>query len=314
MSFGGSRKTLRREWSPYAVDEPGQPDERRGRPFFAWGRVDAALLLAVFLSVGYVAWRSEELAYSWHWSAVADFLVRRTAEGWEPGLLLRGLAVTLRLGVWSMLLALLIGGLLGMASAGKRGFAVLPIRLFVNAIRNTPPLILLFLLYFFAGNQVPLADIEQALHRLPPVVGETVALLFAPEGQLDRMTAAVLTLGLYEGAYVTEIVRGGIEGVDRGQWEASAALGFSRFKQLRLVILPQAVRPMLPPLVGQVITTFKDSALAALISLPDLTFQALEVMAISRMTFEVWISAGILYLLLGVLCARSGRWLETRGR
>ena len=63
---------------------------------------------------------------------------------------------------------------------------------------------------------------------------------------------------------------------------------------------------------GQVITTFKDSALASLISLPDLTFQALEVMAISRMTFEVWISAGAIYLLLGVLCARYGRWLETR--
>lgn len=75
---------------------------------------------------------------------------------------------------------------------------------------------------------------------------------------------------------------------------------------------PQAVRAILPPLVGQVITTFKDSALASLISLPDLTFQALEVMAISRMTFEVWISAGAIYLLLGVICARYGRWLETR--
>ena len=135
---------------------------------------------------------------------------------------------------------------------------------------------------------------------------------FAPEGQLDRMVAAVLTLGVYEGAYVTEIVRGGIEGVPHGQWEASAALGFSRSQQLRLVIFPQAVRAILPPLVGQVITTFKESALASLISLPDLTFQALEVMAISRMTFEVWISAGAIYLLLGVLCARYGRWLETR--
>ena len=81
---------------------------------------------------------------------------------------------------------------------------------------------------------------------------------------------------------------------------------------VRLVIFQQAVRAILPPLVGQVITTFKDSALASLISLPDLTFQALEVMAISRMTFEVWISAGAIYLLLGVICARYGRWLETR--
>ena len=209
-------------------------------------------------------------------------------------------------------LALLIGGVLGALSAGQRGVAALPIQLFVNSVRNIPPLVLLFLLYFFAGNLLPVSDMEQALRSMPPFVRDAVAWGFAPEGQLDRMVAAVLTLGVYEGAYVTEIVRGGIEGVPHGQWEASAALGFSRPQQLRLVIFPQAVRAILPPLVGQVITTFKDSALASLISLPDLTFQALEVMAISRMTFEVWISAGAIYLLLGVLCARYGRWLETR--
>ena len=243
---------------------------------------------------------------------MADFLVRRTPGGYEPGLLIRGLIVTLRLGVWSMALALLIGGVLGALSAGKRGVAALPIQLFVNSVRNIPPLVLLFLLYFFAGNLLPVSDMEQALRSMPPFVRDAVAWGFAPEGQLDRMVAAVLTLGVYEGAYVTEIVRGGIEGVPHGQWEASAALGFSRSQQLRLVIFPQAVRAILPPLVGQVITTFKDSALASLISLPDLTFQALEVMAISRMTFEVWISAGAIYLLLGVLCARYGRWLENR--
>ena len=268
---------------------------------------------AQLLGACFFLWRSETIAaYRWSWPELADFLVRRTPGGYEPGLLIRGLIVTLRLGVWSMALALLIGGVLGALSAGKRGVAALPIQLFVNSVRNIPPLVLLFLLYFFAGNLLPVSDMEQALRSMPPFVRDAVAWGFAPEGQLDRMVAAVLTLGVYEGAYVTEIVRGGIEGVPHGQWEASAALGFSRSQQLRLVIFPQAVRAILPPLVGQVITTFKDSALASLISLPDLTFQALEVMAISRMTFEVWISAGAIYLLLGVLCARYGRWLETR--
>lgn len=307
MSSGGSRKALRREWSPYA--EYG----RQGRLFPTFGRVDAVLVVLLLLGACFFLWRSETIAaYRWSWSELADFLVRRTPGGYEPGLLIRGLIVTLRLGVWSMALALLIGGVLGALSAGKRGVAALPIQLFVNSVRNIPPLVLLFLLYFFAGNLLPVSDMEQALRSMPPFVRDAVAWGFAPEGQLDRMVAAVLTLGVYEGAYVTEIVRGGIEGVPHGQWEASAALGFSRSQQLRLVIFPQAVRAILPPLVGQVITTFKDSALASLISLPDLTFQALEVMAISRMTFEVWISAGAIYLLLGVLCARYGRWLENR--
>ena len=307
MSSGGSRKAFRREWSPYA--EYG----RQGRLFPTFGRVDAVLVVLLLLGACFFLWRSETIAaYRWSWPELADFLVRRTPGGYEPGLLIRGLIVTLRLGVWSMALALLIGGVLGALSAGKRGVAALPIQLFVNSVRNIPPLVLLFLLYFFAGNLLPVSDMEQALRSMPPFVRDAVAWGFAPEGQLDRMVAAVLTLGVYEGAYVTEIVRGGIEGVPHGQWEASAALGFSRSQQLRLVIFPQAVRAILPPLVGQVITTFKDSALASLISLPDLTFQALEVMAISRMTFEVWISAGAIYLLLGVLCARYGRWLETR--
>lgn len=305
MNPSGARKP--KEWSPYAVET------RQGRPFSAWGAVDVVLVLAVLLGAGWFVRSAEELsAYPWNWGAIGGFLLRHTPHGWEPGLLVRGLLVTLRLGVWSMLLALLVGGVLGAFSARRRGFPVLPIRLFVNGVRNTPPLVLLFLLYFFAGNLLPVAAFEEGLRRLPPFAGEAVALLFAPEGQLDRMAAAVLTLGLYEGAYVTEIVRGAIESVDRGQWEASAALGFSPLQQLRLVILPQAVGPMLPPLVGQIITTFKDSALASLISLPDLTFQALEVMAISRMTFEVWLSAGLIYLALGVACARYGRRLEVR--
>lgn len=299
----------RPEWSPYA--EYSRP----GRPFPVLTLADACILVLLLAAGAWFVWRAQTLTgYQWRWHALADFLIRRTPDGYEPGLLARGLFVTLRLGVWSMALALLIGGALGTLSAGKKGAAVLPIRLFVNGVRNMPPLVLLFLLYFFAGNLLPVSDMEQALRSAPSFLREAVAFAFAPAGQLDRMTAAVLTLGIYEGAYVTEIVRGGIESVPRGQWEASAALGFSPFQRLRLVILPQSVRFILPPLVGQVITTFKDSALASLISLPDLTFQALEVMAISRMTFEVWISAGLIYLLLGVACARYGRWLETRGK
>ena len=246
MRSGGSRKAPRREWSPYAEYN------RQGRLFPTFGRVDAVLAVLLFLGACFFLWRSETIAaYRWSWPELADFLIRRTPGGYEPGLLIRGLIVTLRLGIWSMALALLIGGVLGTLSAGKRGIAALPIQFFVNSVRNTPPLVLLFLLYFFAGNLLPVSDMEQALRSMPPFVRDAVAWGFAPEGQLDRMVVAVLTLGVYEGAYVTEIVRGGIEGVPHGQWEASAALGFSSSQQLRLVIFPQAVRAILPPSWGR---------------------------------------------------------------
>ena len=95
MSSGGSRKAFRREWSPYA--EYG----RQGRLFPTFGRVDAVLVVLLLLGACFFLWRSETIAaYRWSWPELADFLVRRTPGGYEPGLLIRGLIVTLRLGVW----------------------------------------------------------------------------------------------------------------------------------------------------------------------------------------------------------------------
>ena len=301
----------------------GPSGEASWSPFRAWGRRTGArrpawpdaLVFCLLLGAGaWCVWRAAALPqYHWQWSVLEEFLVRRGAGGqWEAGLLLRGLGVTLRIGFWSMVLALLTGVPVGLAGAHARGLSAVPTRVYVTIIRNTPPLVLLFFLYFFAGNLLPVTALEDAIRQLPEVLRACVDRGFAPPGQMDRMLAAVLALGLYEGAYVAEIVRGGVESVPAGQWDAARALGFSRGQSLRLVILPQAARVVLPPLVGQTISAFKDSALASLISLPELTFQSLEVMAVSQMTFEIWISAGALYLLIGLACAGVGRWLERR--
>ena len=300
-------------WSPVRAWGPRAP---AGVP--AWRRPPAwpdALLFCLLLAAGaWCVWRAARLPqYHWQWSVLEEFLVRRGANGqWEAGLLLRGLGVTLRIGFWSMALALVTGVPVGLASAHARGLSAVPSRVYVTVIRNTPPLVLIFFLYFFAGNLLPVTPLEDAIRQLPGALRAAVDWGFAPPGQMDRMLAAVLALGLYEGAYVADIVRGGVESVPAGQWDAARALGFSRGQSLRLVILPQAARVVLPPLVGQTISAFKDSALASLISLPELTFQSLEVMAVSQMTFEIWISAGALYLLVGLVCAAAGRWLERR--
>lgn len=296
-------------WSPFRVWGP-RPGGLHRRP--AWP--DALLFLLLLAAAGWCVWRAAGLPqYHWHWSVLEEFLVRRGADGqWEAGLLLRGLGVTLRIGFWSMALALVTGVPVGLAGAHARGLSALPSRVYVTIIRNTPPLVLIFFIYFFAGNLLPVTPLEDAIRQLPEGLRAGVYWSFAPPGQMDRMVAAVLALGLYEGAYVAEIVRGGVESVPAGQWDAARALGFSRGQSLTLVILPQAARVVLPPLVGQTISAFKESALASLISLPELTFQSLEVMAVSQMTFEIWITAGTLYLLIGLACAGVGRWLEGR--
>lgn len=251
--------------------------------------------------------------YNWNWKLLAEFIFRHDSSGQlAPGLLLTGLFTTLRVGIWSIFLALLIGLPPGIYFAKKSGFAILPHFVLLNIIRNTPPLVLLFCVYFFAGNLFSFAPLEDAYRALSPEWRNFVTAIYAPPGQLDRMTAAIVALGAYQGAYMAEIIRSGIESVDKGQMDAALALGFSPFACMRLVILPQAARLILPPLTGQAITTFKDSALASLISLPDLTFQSLEIMAVSNMTFEIWTSCGLLYLLLGAICAVLGRFLEKK--
>ncbi|MBD5640800.1 MAG: amino acid ABC transporter permease [Desulfovibrio sp.] len=293
------------EWSPFRAYVPVA---RRG--FFSW---QDWLCVAALLGASAWLWHSASRLpqYEWQWPLLGEFLIAHGRNGGlEAGLLLRGLFTTLRVGIWTFLFSLLLGGLLGIL-ASRKSFR-LPCAAVINLIRNTPPLVILFVVYFFAGNLLPVAELEALVRKLPPFGKTLVAWVFAPAGQMDRMLAAILALGAYQAAYVAEITRGAIASVPRGQWDASRSLGFGRWQTIWLVILPQAARSMLPPLTGQCISTFKDSALASLISLPDLTFQSLEIMAVSSMTFEIWISAAVIYLLVGAVCACLGNLLENR--
>jgi polar amino acid transport system permease protein len=136
----------------------------------------------------------------------------------------------------------------------------------------------------------------------------------APADQLPNFLAALMTMAVYEGAYIAEHVRAGIQSVERGQREAARALGFSPWQQMRLVILPQAVARIVPPLAGQFIATIKDTAIVSVISVQELTFQGLELMAATYMTYEIMIAITLLYLLLTLACSALARRLELRLR
>ena len=250
-------------------------------------------------------------AYKWNWPALGEFIVLQSPDGnWKPGLLLQGLFTTIRVGFWTFLVSFFLGLMFGIYAVKKSFLKSLPYQFFINLVRNTPPIIIIFCVYFLIGNVAPLTKLMDAIREWPPICQKIIAVLFAPAGQMESMVAAVIALGIYQSAYVAEIIRGSIESVPQEQWNAGAALGFNKFSVIRLIILPQGLRLALPPLTGQCISTFKDSSLASLISLPDMTFQSLEIMAISGMTFEIWISTGMLYLALGIICSLTGRLLE----
>lgn len=292
-----------REWSPFRAYAT-----RHGR--FCWQDM---LTLAILLTGA--AWlflaARQQPPYSWSWQSCSGYIFIISPQGeWKAGLLLQGLFSTLRVGCWTFLFSLLVGGMAGLYAVHKPVWISAPYQLLVNVLRDSPPLVLLFCVYFFIGNMLPITALEDAIARLPALLQSGIAHLFAPPGQMDRMLSAVLALGLYQSSYVAEIIRGSMENISSGQWDAGQALGFSRAATLRLIIFPQGMRTAIAPLTGQCISTFKESSLASLISVPDLTFQSLEIMATSSRTFEVWICSGTLYLLLGLVCAGFGKALE----
>ncbi len=277
------------------------------KPSWLW--LDMALLLCLgFIALTFWNYATDPNANAlpshWHWDKLSPYIAWHDAEGWHMGLLIKGLLSTLRLGLWACLLALMVGLALGIYLATHTtGLLHNLLSGIIIFLRNTPPLVLLFLLYFLTSEQT-LGFISHMVRLAPQPLQDIIAFLFATPEYMDRMLAAVLTLGCYQGAYVAEIVRAGLQSLPQGQWDGAAALGFSRRQQFFHVLLPQALPLMLPPLAGQAISTFKDSALAALISVPELTFQGMEIVAITRLPFEAWTLILVLYLGISLLCTR----------
>ncbi len=268
---------------------------------------DLALFAFLVIFIGFVVYRvSYSLEYRWDWGVIRQYLFRFDADkgGYVPGILVKGLAATVRLSIWSGIIATVLGFLFGVSRVYGNFFLKKISYIYVQTVRNIPSIVFVFIFYFFFSSQV-LAwfGIDEAMSDLSPVSEEIVQMLFCKPSLFTAFLSAILTLGIYEGAYMTEIFRAGIESVDRGQWEASDSLGFSMFQQMRYIILPQALRRILPAIAGQIISIIKDSAIVSVISVQELTFQGMELMASTYRTFEVWIIIMVMYFGLTYTCS-----------
>ncbi|MDY7002017.1 MAG: amino acid ABC transporter permease [Thermodesulfobacteriota bacterium] len=283
--------------------------------------LDAVVIALLALAGVFLAHRIQtSLGYDWDWGAIAGYLVRfdQGSNSYVAGLITQGLLTTLRLSVFATILATALGAVMGLLAVGKGFFSRLIVRAYVETVRNLPPLVLVFLFYFFFSDRLmTLIGLDQAVRSAPEWLQATLSVLFAPPSLFTAFFSALLTLAVYEGAYITEIVRAGIQSVEKGQWEAANALGLSRFQRMRHVIMPQAVRRILPPLTGQLISTVKDSAIVSVISIQELTFQGMEAMAATYRTFEIWTTVLVLYLVvclgLSLASRRLEVWMERRG-
>lgn len=206
--------------------------------------------------------------------------------GW--GQLLNGAWVTVEITSVSLLLGCVLGLAAGIGRLNpKRRFIYTLCTIYVSAIRGTPLLVQLFLLFF---------GLPQFGILLPAFL------------------CGVLGLGVYSGAYVSEIVRGAIQSVDRGQAEAARSLGMSAGQAMRSVILPQAVVRMIPPLGNEFIALIKNSALVSLLTIHDLMHEGQKIISVSYRSLEVYLAIAVIYFVLTGLTTLALRRIELRLR
>jgi arginine/lysine/histidine/glutamine transport system substrate-binding/permease protein len=206
-------------------------------------------------------------------------------------LIFRGVPWTLGLTVLPFLLGLIGGTLVALALISPYKILQIICRVYVDFFRGTPMLVQLFIIYF----------------GLPALCRE----LGIPI-DVNRFAAAVTALSLNVAAYLAEIMRGGIKSIDKGQWEACQSLGMNPLQTMADVILPQALRRMLPPLGNEFITLIKDTSLAAVIGFEELFRQGQLMVATTYRAFEIYIAVALVYLVLTTLSSVVFKWLEVR--
>ena len=201
-------------------------------------------------------------------------------------ILLLGAGVTIEITAVSVFIGFCIGLFVGIARICKVKVLRILAAIYADCIRGTPLLVQIFLIYF----ALPIVTV----HRVEPFV------------------AAVAACGINSGAYVSEIFRAGIQAIDVGQMEAGRSLGLSWWQTMYYIILPQAVRNILPPLGNEFIAMLKDSSLVSVIGFEELTRRGQLIIAQTYGSFEIWSTVAVLYLIMTLAISRVVAMLEKK--
>lgn len=248
---------------------------------------DIIIYLFVMGAIIYVILRgASEQGYHWQWYRVPKYIFSLEDGTFTLGPLLEGLKITLHITWISMILTYIIGLVTALLRLSESIVGRFVARIYLEVARNTPLIVQLFFVYFV----------------IAPVLG------------IDRLFAAILALSLFEGAYASEIYRSGIVSLPKGQWEAAHSLGLTRFDTYRKVILPQAIRRVLPPLTSQTISLIKDSSLVSVIAVYEMTMQANALVAETFLTFELYFTIAGIYLVITVFLSQVVALLERKFR
>lgn len=217
-------------------------------------------------------------------------------EAWQSvlqnsSMLIQGLGYTLEYSLYGVVLGTVLGLIFALFRlSGSRILRALG-TVYVDIFRGTPLLVQIFFIYFGLPQVLP-------LHQW--------------FGDFYTLLAGAAALALNEGAYITEIIRAGILSVDKGQWEAAESIGMTSYQKMRYIILPQAFKRMIPPLVNQFIQTIKDTSLLSVISITELVRAAQIVIVTTYFALQFWTAVAVLYLIVILLLTKLSQYLERR--
>ena len=273
---------------------------------YKWHISDFITVGVLLLFVGFTSFSNISLNYVWDWQTTLSYIgyTDETTGDFKMGVLLIGLLNTFRLFFISMFIGVVFGFLLCLMRISNNGGLNLLGLVYINFVRNVPPLVFLFLFYFFVSEQI------FPKFGLTPELFESASLLgwvFGDGVYGANLISAGICLGLFESAFFAEIFRGAIKSIPKGQFDATFALGLNWWGRMGRVIMPQALIKSYPALAGQSIVALKNTSIASLISVKDLVFSGVEVVTSTRSIFEAWIIVAIIYF---VLCFSLAKFFD----
>lgn len=207
-------------------------------------------------------------------------------------MLLKALGQTLLLTLLSLCFAMVIGMIFGLMNVGHNRLFNFIGTLYVDAVRGVPLIVLAYFIYFGV-----------------PAGMKAIGLT---DFRLTALQAGTIALSMNCGAYMAEIIRAGIESVDRGQMEAARSLGLSYGASMALVVVPQAIRTMIPSIINQFIITLKDTSILSVIGFPELTNTGKTIMGNTFKSLQTWAIIGIMYMVVIVTLSKIAKRIERR--
>lgn len=270
------------------------PAPQRHAAYGFFSRLPYWLLVALFLGV-LIVWRTlTNESYAVIFSAVS-----------------RGLGVTIYVTLVAYAGALVVGLFVGIARVSKNRILYEAATFYVEIIRGAPMLVLLLYIAFVGAPALVYAVnwLGEQLSFLGPAARPLIEFRVR---DFDFTTRAILALIIGYSAFLSEIFRAGIESIEHGQIEAAQSLGMSRWQVLRLVVLPQAIRRVLPPLGNDFIAMLKDSSLVSVLGVPDITQMGKVYAASTFLYFETYNIVALLYLSMTIVLSLGVRWMERR--